>query len=393
MEIRPQPSLDNTEIAFGGKSNAELKRAYWLFKLIGNPALVVVGRVFTNIALAVRIPIGWALRRNIFKQFCGGENIGQCRNAVESLGKFNIGTILDYSVEGKESEADFENTKAEIMLTVQEAARSQSIPFSVFKVTGIARFSLLEKVNASAALSEKEQLEWERVEARVDAICAHAAQFDVPIFIDAEDSWIQDAIDALANKMMAKYNVKSAIVYNTVQLYRHDRLAFLKKSHELAIAQNFFLGVKLVRGAYMEKERARAAEKGYTDPIQPSKEASDRDFDLAVTFCLDHIDRISVCAGTHNEKSSLHLAHAIDERKLNRNDKRIYFAQLYGMSDHISFNLSNAGFNVAKYLPYGPIREVIPYLIRRAQENTSVKGQTGRELTLIQREMKRRKVQ
>jgi proline dehydrogenase len=279
------------------------------------------------------------------------------------------------------------------MLTVQEAARSQSIPFSVFKVTGIARFSLLEKVNASAALSEKEQLEWERVEARVDAICAHAAQFDVPIFIDAEDSWIQDAIDALANKMMAKYNVKSAIVYNTVQLYRHDRLAFLKKSHELAIAQHFFLGVKLVRGAYMEKERARAAEKGYADPIQPSKEASDRDFDLAVTFCLDHIDRISVCAGTHNEKSSLHLAHAIDERKLNRNDKRIYFAQLYGMSDHISFNLSNAGFNVAKYLPYGPIREVIPYLIRRAQENTSVKGQTGRELTLIQREMKRRKVQ
>ena len=393
MEIRPQPSLDNTEIAFGGKSNAELKRAYWLFKLIGNPALVVVGRVFTNIALALRIPIGWALRGNIFKQFCGGENIGQCRNAVESLGKFNIGTILDYSVEGKESEADFENTKAEIMLTVQEAARSQSIPFSVFKVTGIARFSLLEKVNASAALSEKEQLEWERVEARVDAICAHAAQYDVPIFIDAEDSWIQDAIDALANTMMAKYNATSAIVYNTVQLYRHDRLAFLKKSHELAIAQNFFLGVKLVRGAYMEKERARAAEKGYVDPIQPSKEASDRDFDLAVTFCLDHIDRISVCAGTHNEKSSLHLAHAIDERKLNRTDKRIYFAQLYGMSDHISFNLSNAGFNVAKYLPYGPIREVIPYLIRRAQENTSVKGQTGRELTLIQREMKRRKVQ
>ena len=393
MEIRPQPSLDNTEIAFGGKSNAELKRAYWLFKLIGNPALVVAGRVFTNIALALRIPIGWVLRGNIFKQFCGGENIGQCRNSVESLGKFNIGTILDYSVEGKESEADFENTKAEIMLTVQEAARSQSIPFSVFKVTGIARFSLLEKVNASAALSDKEQLEWERVEARVDAICAHAAQYDVPIFIDAEDSWIQDAIDALANKMMAKYNATSAIVYNTVQLYRHDRLAFLKKSHEHAIAQNFFLGVKLVRGAYMEKERARAAEKGYADPIQPNKEASDRDFDLAVTYCLDHIDRISVCAGTHNEKSSLHLAKAIDERNLNRNDKRIYFAQLYGMSDHISFNLSNAGFNVAKYLPYGPIREVIPYLIRRAQENTSVKGQTGRELTLIQGEMKRRKVQ
>ena len=392
MEIRPQPSFDNTEIAFGSKSNAELKRAYWLFKLIGNPALVVAGRVFTNIALALRIPIGWALRGNIFKQFCGGENIGQCRNAVDSLGKFNIGTILDYSVEGKESEADLENTKVEIMLTVQEAARNQAIPFSVFKVTGIARFSLLEKVNAAQSLSEMEKLEWERVQARVDAICAHAAKFDVPIFIDAEDSWIQDAIDALANDMMAKYNTERAIVYNTIQLYRHDRLQFLKQSHELARNRNFFLGVKLVRGAYMEKERARAAEIGYADPIQPNKEASDRDFDLAVTYCVENIDRISVCAGTHNEKSSLHLARVIDERKLARNDKRIFFAQLYGMSDHISYNLANAGYNVAKYLPYGPIREVIPYLIRRAQENTSVKGQTGRELSLIQKEMQRRRL-
>jgi len=392
MEIRPQPSFDNTEIAFGSKSNAELKRAYWLFKLIGNPALVVAGRVFTNIALALRIPIGWALRGNIFKQFCGGENIGQCRNAVDSLGKFNIGTILDYSVEGKESEADLENTKAEIMLTVQEAARNQAIPFSVFKVTGIARFSLLEKVNAAQSLSEMEKLEWERVQARVDAICAHAAKYDVPIFIDAEDSWIQDAIDALANDMMAKYNTERAIVYNTIQLYRHDRLQFLKQSHDLASNGNFFLGVKLVRGAYMEKERARAAEMGYADPIQPSKEASDRDFDLAVTYCVENIDRISVCAGTHNEKSSLHLARVIDERKLARNDKRIFFAQLYGMSDHISYNLANAGYNVAKYLPYGPIREVIPYLIRRAQENTSVKGQTGRELSLIQKEMQRRRL-
>jgi proline dehydrogenase len=392
MEIRPQPSFDNTEIAFGSKSNAELKRAYWLFKLIGNPALVVAGRVFTNIALALRIPIGWALRGNIFKQFCGGENIGQCRNAVDSLGKFNIGTILDYSVEGKESEADLENTKAEIMLTVQEAARNQAIPFSVFKVTGIARFSLLEKVNAAQSLSEMEKLEWERVQARVDAICAHAAKYDVPIFIDAEDSWIQDAIDALANDMMAKYNTERSIVYNTIQLYRHDRLQFLKQSHELARNRNFFLGVKLVRGAYMEKERARAAEIGYADPIQPNKEASDRDFDLAVTYCVENIDRISVCAGTHNEKSSLHLARVIDERKLARNDKRIFFAQLYGMSDHISYNLANAGYNVAKYLPYGPIREVIPYLIRRAQENTSVKGQTGRELSLIQKEMQRRRL-
>ncbi len=392
MEIRPQPSFDNTEIAFGGKTNAELNRAYWLFKLIGNPALVVAGRIFTNIALTLRIPIGWALRGNIFKQFCGGETIVQCGRAVESLGKFGIGTILDYSVEGKESEADFENTKAEIILTVQEAARKGSIPFSVFKITGIARFSLLEKVNAKQPLSDTEKLEWERVQARVDAICAHAAQLAVPIFIDAEDSWIQDAIDDLADAMMAKYNASSAIVYNTIQLYRHDRLAFLKTSHQKALQYNYFLGVKLVRGAYMEKERTRAAELGYTDPIQPNKEASDRDFDLAVNYCLDHIDRIAVCAGTHNEKSSLQLAAAMESRNIPRNDKRVFFAQLFGMSDHISYNLANAGFNVAKYLPYGPIREVIPYLIRRAQENTSVKGQTGRELTLILREMQRRKV-
>jgi proline dehydrogenase len=392
MEIRPQPSFDNTEIAFSGKTNGELKRAYWLFKLIGNPALVVAGRIFTNVALTLRIPIGWALRGNIFKQFCGGETIVQCGLAVESLGKFGIGTILDYSVEGKESEADFENTKAEIILTVQEAARKGSIPFSVFKITGIARFSLLEKVNAQQSLSDTEKLEWERVQARVDAICAQAAQLAVPIFIDAEDSWIQDAIDGLADAMMAKYNTSSAIVYNTIQLYRHDRLAFLKTSHQKAVQHKYFLGVKLVRGAYMEKERARAVELGYTDPIQPNKEASDRDFDLAVNYCLDNIDRIAVCAGTHNEKSSLQLATAMESRNIARNDKRVFFAQLFGMSDHISYNLANAGFNVAKYLPYGPIREVIPYLIRRAQENTSVKGQTGRELTLILREMQRRKV-
>ena len=392
MELRPQPSFDNTEIAFSGKTNAELKRAYWLFKLIGNPSLVVTGKVLTQLAVQLRIPIGWAIRGNIFKQFCGGETIVQCISAVDSLGKFGIGTILDYSVEGKDDEADFENTKAEIMLTIREAAEKNSIPFSVFKVTGVARFALLEKVNANDALTETERLEWERVQARVDAICAYAQQCNVPVFIDAEDSWIQDAIDHLADAMMERYNTHRAIVYNTIQLYRHDRLAFLKASFERARQKNYYLGVKLVRGAYMEKERKRAAEKGYADPIQPDKASSDRDFDLATNFCLDHIDRIALCAGTHNEQSSLTLAQAIDTRNIQRNDKRIFFAQLYGMSDHISYNLANAGFNVAKYLPYGPIREVMPYLIRRAQENTSVKGQTGRELTLIQREMTRRKV-
>ena len=346
----------------------------------------------THTALTLRIPIGWAIKGNIFKQFCGGETIHECRRATQGLSKFNIGTILDYSVEGKENESDFENTKAETILTIEAAAKDPSIPFCVFKVTGIARFALLEKVNAKTALSEQETLEWQRVRNRVEMICAHAAQVGVPIFIDAEDSWIQDAIDDLANEMMDTFNKQKAIVYNTIQLYRHDRLAFLKSSHQLASTGNYFLGVKLVRGAYMEKERTRAQSMGYTDPIQPDKTSCDRDFDLAVAFCLDNIDRISLCAGTHNEQSSMMLATAMDQRAINRNDKRVFFAQLFGMSDHLSFNLANAGYNVAKYLPYGPIREVIPYLIRRAQENTSVKGQTGRELALIQREMKRRKM-
>lgn len=392
MELQQQPSFDNTEIAFAGKSNAQLKRAYWLFKLIGSPPLVKLGKIFTHVALALRIPIGWALRGNIFKQFCGGESIGECKRAVEGLHEFSIGTILDYSVEGKDSEPDFENTKTEIMLSIQEAKGKKSIPFSVFKVTGIARFALLEKVNAADPLSETEQLEWERAQGRVNAICAHAAQHGVPIFIDAEDSWIQDAIDHLADEMMSRYNTNKAIVYNTIQLYRHDRLAFLKKSYASALQNNYHLGVKLVRGAYMEKERSRALAMGYPDPIQPNKESCDRDFDLAISFCLDHLDRLAICAGTHNEKSTLYLSQAAEDRKIARSDSRIYFAQLFGMSDHISFNLANAGFNVAKYLPYGPIREVIPYLIRRAQENTSVKGQTSRELSLIQKEMSRRKL-
>ncbi|MFN5620499.1 MAG: proline dehydrogenase family protein [Flavobacteriales bacterium] len=392
MESRPQPSFDNTEIAFGGKSNAELKRALWLFKLIGNPLLVKTGKVLTHMALTLRIPIGWAIKGNIFKQFCGGETISECRNATQGLSKFNIGTILDYSVEGKENESDFENTKAETILTIEAAAKDPGIPFCVFKVTGIARFSLLEKVNAKEPLTDQEVLEWQRVRDRVDTICSHAAKLEVPIFIDAEDSWIQDAIDDLANEMMEKFNAQKAIVYNTIQLYRHDRLAFLKESFKTAETRNYYLGVKLVRGAYMEKERSRSQSLGYRDPIQPDKASCDRDFDLAVAFCLDNINRISICAGTHNEQSSMMLATALDNRGIMRDDKRVFFAQLYGMSDHLSFNLANAGFNVAKYLPYGPIREVIPYLIRRAQENTSVKGQTGRELALIQREMKRRKL-
>lgn len=390
MDTQPVISFENTEIAFSSKSDRELKRAYYLFKLIGNPAFVSFGQVATNVALRLRIPIAWAIKGNIFKHFCGGENIPECAQATKILDKFHIGTILDYSVEGKESESDLDATLEETLRTIRTAHNNPHIPFCVFKVTGLARFELLERVNSKSTLSQSEIEEWRRVRERVDAICNLSEQTSTPVFIDAEDSWIQDAIDGLAEEMMLKYNNRQAIVFNTVQLYRHDRLAYLKTLHQKLKNGGAKTGLKLVRGAYMEKERERAAQMGYRDPIQPDKESSDRDFNLALEYCVQHIEDISICCGSHNEESSIHLTQLMRANGIGKDDKRIFFAQLFGMSDHISFNLAHAGYNVAKYVPYGPINEVLPYLIRRAKENTSVKGQTSRELGLILKEMKRR---
>jgi proline dehydrogenase len=390
MNTLPENLFENTEVAFAGKSNGELTKSYYLFKLISSPLLVKMGSWATHTALRLHIPIGWAIKGNIFKQFCGGETIAECARATHSLGRSKIGTILDYSVEGKENESDFDATCKETLATLHSSKGNQHIPFCVFKVTGVARFELLEKVNARSELTKSEQSEWDRVQQRVDAICQLAHEVSTPVFIDAEDSWIQDAIDGLAEKMMATYNVDKAIVYNTIQLYRHDRLAYLKKSHEHGVEHNYSLGFKLVRGAYMEKERTRARQLQYIDPIQPSKEACDSDFNAALAYCVKHADKVSICCGSHNEKSNFLLAQLMQANGISPGDKRFYFAQLYGMSDHISFNLAHLGYNVAKYLPYGPIDEVLPYLIRRAQENTSVKGQTGRELSLILKEKKRR---
>jgi proline dehydrogenase len=385
-------SFENTEVAFSHKTNHELKRAYWLFRLVGNPGLVKLGKVSVNVAIQLRLPIGWALRKNIFAQFCGGETIAECSQTTKVLDSRGVGTILDYSVEGKESEAEFDHTADEIHQTILTAKGNKHIPFCVFKVTGIARHGLLEKINAHQALTAQESQEFDRVKARVDRLCKAAFEANTPVFIDAEESWIQDTIDSLVEEMMLKYNGQRAIVYNTAQMYRHDRLEYLKKALHRAEQGGYHYGVKLVRGAYMEKERERAQRLGYTDPIQPDKPSTDRDFDAAVEFCLSNINRMGVCAGTHNETSSAKLADLLAAKGIAKNDDRVYAAQLYGMSDHISFNLSHEGYNVAKYVPYGPIREVIPYLIRRAEENTSVSGQTGRELGLIMKELKRRKL-
>ncbi|HRE74184.1 MAG TPA: proline dehydrogenase family protein [Flavobacteriales bacterium] len=384
-------SFENTEIAFSGKSDKDLRRAYMLFRLIGRPWMVRLGKTMTNLALAMRLPIRGIVKRTIFRHFCGGETIEECESRVIELGKFGIGTILDYSVEGKRAEEDLDATSREIIRTAKVASGNQHIPFCVFKVTGVARFGLLEKLSASKELSEEEKQEYLRVVNRVDAICREAYTAETPVFIDAEESWIQPAIDGIADAMMAKYNRQKSIVFNTLQMYRHDRLDFFRHSIEKARKGGYRIGMKIVRGAYMEKERNRAAEKNYPSPIQPDKSASDRDYDEALRLAVDNLDVTAICAGSHNENSALLLTRLMREKGIPANDTRIYFAQLLGMSDHISFNLSNAGYNVAKYVPYGPVREVLPYLIRRAEENTSVKGQTGRELSLIIKERQRRK--
>jgi proline dehydrogenase len=386
------PSFDNTEIAFEGKSNTELKRAHFLFNVIGKKWVVVMGKKFTGIAFALHLPIKFIIKATIFKQFVGGESINDCEKTMESLHKFGIGTILDYSVEGKEEEESFDAAEKEILRTIEKAKADERIAFSVFKVSGLGRHYILEKRSKLEELSIEEKQEWDRIYKRVFSICNAAHNIGRPIFVDAEESWIQPAIDELALEMMRKFNSQKCIIYNTAQLYRHDRLAYIKELFGIGEKENFFVGLKLVRGAYMEKERKRAAEKGYPDPIQPDKASSDRDFNLALQFCIDHVEKIAICLGTHNEESSLKLATGLKQKEIPLDHPHIYFAQLLGMSDHISYNLSKEGYNVAKYVPYGPVKEVVPYLIRRAEENTSVKGQTGRELSLIRKELRRRKL-
>jgi proline dehydrogenase len=385
-------SFDNTEIAFAGKSDNDLQWSYRLFKMIGMPWLVKFGKVATNVAFAIHLPIKGLIKKTIFKQFCGGENIQDCAGKIEELGQFNIGTILDYSVEGKTSEADLDRTRDEIIASIATAKKNKHIPFAVFKVTGVAQTSILRKANSGTEdLSEADRKGLAIAMQRVDEICKAAYEANVPVFIDAEDSWFQDCIDRIVNAMMSKYNKEKALIFNTLQMYRHDRLAFLKKTHLEAVAGPYFVGIKMVRGAYMEKEREVAAKEGYPSPIHATKADTDKDYDLGLAYIVEHIEQFALCAGTHNEQSSLRLVELMKEKGLNPKDPRLFFAQLLGMSDHISFNVAHEGYNVAKYVPYGPVKEVMPYLLRRAQENTSVAGQMGRELSLIVKEKKRRK--
>lgn len=387
----PRLNFNDTKVAFAHKTTAELKKARLLFKSFNYPLLVKFGPQLASAFVNILPPIKRLIRNTLFAQFCGGESIQDCEAAMKRLHEGQIGTILDYSVEGEEKESVFDQTCSEIVDTIVKASQNKdSIPFSVFKITGIGRMDLLTKVNAGETLTDQEKLEFGRVRERFERICQEAFNNDVCLFVDAEDSWIQDVIDSLTYEMMQRFNGKKAIIYNTVQCYRTDRVEhIMQKLKEL----DCFIGIKLVRGAYMEKERARALKMGYPSPINPNKPETDREYNQALELCVKHVDRISLCAGTHNEQSSLFLAELMEKNNLPANHPHIYFAQLLGMSDHISYNLAHAGYNVAKYVPYGPVKAVLPYLGRRAQENSSVQGQVGRELNLINIELERRKAE
>ncbi len=384
-------NFQDTKTAFADKTDAQLREKYRLFQLMNSPILNQIGTKSAQFALYLGLPVEWLIKNTIFEQFCGGENIEECQPTIEKLGASNIGTILDYSVEGKSDEADFERTKDETILNLKRAKNDDKIPFAVFKVTGIAPLGTLEKISSNTELKDSNKLKWENAQRRVNEICEYANSVRQPIFIDAEDSWIQDAIDLLATEMMEKYNREIPIVFNTIQLYRHDRLDYLKKAHEKARNEGYIYAVKLVRGAYMEKERERAKEMNYLSPIQPDKAATDRDFDAAVDYCLENVEEIAFVAGTHNEESVQKLVKKMKEKSVSENHPHVFFSQLYGMSDNLSYILADNNYNVSKYVPYGPVKDAVPYLIRRAEENTSVMGQVSRELTMIGKELERRK--
>ena len=407
MEAQPVINFDNTEYAFAYKSDKELKQAHFLFSVMGKPWLVKMGTKLTPAAVKWNLPFVKSLiRSTIFQQFVGGETLEQNVVVADKLEKYGVQVILDYGVEGKEGEENFDHACNEFIRVINYASTQPNIPFMSIKVTGFARFGLLEKLDAmmhanegslmkkhlKAAddLSREEKEEWHRVRTRMHRICETAAKGNVGVFVDAEETWIQDPVDALTILMMDTYNKEKCIVYNTTQHYRHDRLQFLKASYEAAVDRKFILGAKLVRGAYMEKERKRADEMNYPSPIQPNKESSDKDFDDGVRFCIEHIDRISLVVASHNERSNMLAVELLQQKGLPLKNAHVHWSQLYGMSDNITFNLAKAGCNVSKYLPFGPIKDVVPYLMRRAQENTSIGGQTGRELALINKEIKRR---
>ena len=384
--------LEDTSLAYADKSDAELKEKYRLFRMLDSPFLNALGTKATNFALSMGLPVEGLIKSTIFEQFCGGETIEECEATIKKLDRHKIGAILDYSVEGMSTEGAFDDTKDEIIRTILRAKGDDAIPFSVFKVSGIAPLGTLERLSLKKKLDAKSQAKCERIFGRVNEICAAAYEIGQPLFIDAEESWIQEAIDRMAIEMMEKYNRERPIIFTTLQLYRTDRLQYLKETRRQAKLDGYFLGVKLVRGAYVEKERERAKKMGYPSPVHSTKEATDQDYDAAIDYCLKHVDDVAFVAATHNEHSTRILAEKMFDRGIPPDHPNVFFSQLFGMGDNISYKLASLDYRVSKYVPYGPVADSIPYLIRRAEENSSAAGQVSRELSMIKREMKRRNI-
>ncbi|MBR9984851.1 MAG: proline dehydrogenase family protein [Desulfosarcina sp.] len=384
-------SFEDTAIAFQHKSDRDLLLAYLIFVLTKNPFLVKFLSQAAKLTLSMGLPVKPIIKATVFKQFCGGEKKEEYSKVIANLGKAGIGTILDYSVEGTEDEAGFEGTKKELLNIIEQSKSNPNIPCTCMKITAIGSLELLEKITAKDSLSKDEQREWLQLQSRLDAICKAAHQANKPVYIDAEESWIQAGIDAMAEKMMSTYNKDKAIVFTTLQLYRWDRIDYFRRLIKQARTGSYKLGIKIVRGAYLEKERERASLLGYKSPINSSKLETDKEYNEAIGLCIENIDVVEICAGTHNENSCKLLVHYMTEKKLANNHPHIYFSQLYGMSDNISFNLASAGYNVSKYLPFGPVESTLPYLARRAEENTAIAGQMSKELETIAKELRRRK--
>lgn len=384
-------SFEDTHIAFASKNNFELQKAYWIFAIMNQNWSVKLGTFFIKLFLFLHFPIKKLIKTTIFQQFCGGESIEDCEKTIQGLNKVSIGTILDYSVEGEENEKSFQKTKNEILKTIEKAHQELSIPFAVFKVTGIFSSELLEQFQLGP-LDEEDEHSFQLSKEYLHEICQKAFDLQVKLFIDAEESWIQNSIDLLSYEMMEKFNKNEVIIYNTFQMYRVDMLGNLSNAIKSAKDQQYFLGVKLVRGAYLEKERQRSHEENYSEPLHKNKQDTDRDFNAGVDLCLNHLETVYFCIGTHNEESCIQLCDKMNSKGIPNNHKQIHFAQLLGMSDNISYNLAHFGYNVAKYVPYGPIESVMPYLFRRAEENSSIAGQTSREFALIKKEVNRRKL-
>lgn len=390
MPVKPTISFENLEVAFASKSNAELRKMYLIFATLNNYLVSSIGIKLANLGFQLHLPIKGILKQTMFGHFCGGETIAECVLACRQLANYGVHSILDLSVEGKGDEASFEATTEEINQTMVESAKTDYMPFGVFKVTGLGDYRILEKIQSNQTLTPAEQEAFARLEGRVDRLCKTAHDLGLKILVDAEESWFQNVIDDLTYNAMAKYNTKRCVVYNTYQMYRHDSLARLKKAHQEAQAQGYVFAVKPVRGAYMEKERARAQAEGYLDPIQPTKAATDQDYDAAIQYSVEN--HIHLVCATHNEKSSVALAELMERHGITADSELVFFSQLFGMSDSISFNLASAGYRVVKYVPYGPVEKVMPYLSRRASENSSIAGQSSREFELVRKEMKRRRM-